>query len=61
MMACCSGSEPQAKNFMPLKSSGRKAAVFEKKRTQPASPQPSTTKPLSRNFFSIAGRIFSRT
>ena len=36
-------------------------ASFEKKRTQPASPQASTTNPLSRNFFSMPGRIFSRT
>ena len=61
MISCCSGSEPQAKNFMPLKSSGRTARLVEKKRTQPASPQPSTTKPRSAKRASSEPRIFSRT
>ena len=61
MISCWSASAPQAKNFIPLKSLGPKAGDLLKKRTQPASPQASTTKPFSRNFFSMAGLIFSRT
>jgi hypothetical protein len=61
MISCCSLSPAKEKNFIFLKSSGRKTGSFEKNRTQPASPQAKTIKPLSKNFFSIAGRIFSRT
>ena len=61
MISCCSLSPAKEKNFIFLKSSGRIKASLEKNRTQPASPQAKTTKPLSKNFFSIEVRIFSRT